>query len=60
MKVTVPDGVVVGDVTVAVKVTVCPVNEGFNDDFSAVVLVAGVTVCDSAADVLFAVSESPL
>jgi hypothetical protein len=39
MKVTVPVGVVVGDVTVAVKVTVCPVDEGFSDDFSVVVLV---------------------
>jgi hypothetical protein len=39
MKVTVPVAVVVGDATIAVKVTVCPLNEGFSDDFSVVVLV---------------------
>jgi hypothetical protein len=39
MNVTVPVGVVVGDVTVAVKVTVCPLKEGFNDDFNVVALV---------------------
>jgi hypothetical protein len=60
LNVTVPVGVVVGDVTVAVKVTVCPLNEGFSDDFTVVALVACLTVCRRAAEVLFAVSESPL
>jgi hypothetical protein len=39
MNVTVPVGVVGGDVTKAVKVTVCPLNEGFSDDFTVVALV---------------------
>ena len=60
LNVTVPVGVVCGDVTVAVKVKVCPLNEGFSDDFTVVALVAALTVCSSPAEVLFAVSESPL
>jgi hypothetical protein len=39
LNVTVPVGVVVGDVTVAVKVTDCPLNDGFSDDFTVAVLV---------------------
>jgi hypothetical protein len=58
--VTVPVGVIVGDVTVAVNVTICPLAAGFSDDFSAVALVVSVTVWGSAGEVLFAVSESPL
>jgi hypothetical protein len=60
MNVTAPVGVVVSEVTMAVKVTVWPLNDGFTDDFTVVALVVWVTVCDRAADVLFAVSESPL
>lgn len=40
MNVTVPVGLVVGDVTVAVNFTFCPVLEGFGDDASVVVEVA--------------------
>ena len=60
MNVTVPIAAYVGDVTVAVNVTFCPLSEGFSDDFTVVALVAWATVCDRAAEVLFAVSESPL
>jgi hypothetical protein len=45
MKVTVPVGLVVGEVTVAVNFTVCPVLEGFTDELTAVVVIAWLTVC---------------
>ena len=38
--------------TVAVKVTCCPNTEGFSDDVNAVVVLAGLTVCVTAEDVL--------
>ena len=40
VNVTVPVGVVVGDVTVAVNLTVCPAVEGFFEDTIVVVVTA--------------------
>ena len=40
-KVTVPVGVPIDAFTVAVKVTLCPSIEGFNDDVTVVVVVTG-------------------
>jgi hypothetical protein len=60
MNVTVPVGVVVADVTVAVNFTDCATTDGFNDDTTVVLVRAWSTVCISAADVLLAVCASPL
>ena len=59
MNVTVPVGVVVGEVTVAVNFTFCPAFEGFTEDTMAVVEVAFFITCFSAAEVLLACAESP-
>ena len=40
-KVTVPVSVAIDAFTVAVKVTLCPSIEGFNDDVTVVVVVTG-------------------
>jgi hypothetical protein len=56
---TVPVGPKDG-LTVAVNVTVCPVDEGFSDDVNAVVVLALFTVCVIAEDVLTAKLASPL
>lgn len=58
-KVTVPVGVPDEAVTVAVKVTVCPLVEGFRDDVSDVA-VASLTVCVKDEEVLDAKCVSPL
>lgn len=52
LKVTVPVGVPPDDVTVAVKVTDSPKVDGFTDEATEVELVAALTVCVNAADVL--------
>jgi hypothetical protein len=57
-KLTVPEGVAPGPVTVAVKVTIAPKVEGFGVAVSAVVLVALLTTCDTA-DVEALKLESP-
>ena len=54
LNVTVPVGVPVPEVTVAVNVTDCPNVLGFADDVSAVVVHAALTVCVTAVDVLVA------
>jgi hypothetical protein len=65
MKFTEPVGIVElpdGPVTVAVKVTDCPLADGFTDEPTTVVdaaLVAGFTTCVKAADVDVAKVESP-
>ena len=50
MKVTVP--VAVGGVTVAVKVTGEPYDDGLADEVSATVVFAAVTVCVSVGEML--------
>src|ERR1700722_3788879 len=61
VKVTLPNGSTpVDDVTVAVKVTFCPAEEGFADDVSTVVVEAGFTTSSNTEDVLFEDSSSPL
>jgi hypothetical protein len=61
LNVTDPVGVpVVEDVTVAVKVTACPTDDGFCDDANAVFVAALFTVCNIADDVLPASFASPL
>jgi len=57
-KFTVPVGAL--PPTVAVKVTLAPTVEGVSDVASAVVLVAGLTTCDSAELVEPALLASPL
>ena len=55
LKVTVPVGVPLPGATaatVAVNVTDCPKAEGFALDATAVVVVAWLTACDNAEDVL--------
>jgi hypothetical protein len=53
LKVTVPAGIPpVDEITVAVKVTACPTDEGLTEDVSVVVVVACVTVCERADDEL--------
>ena len=47
-------------VTVAVKVTTCPANEGLADELSAVVVASWFTVWISAAEVLVRKLASPL
>ena len=47
-------------VTVAVKVTVTPVLDGFSDDTTLVVVAPLLTVCGKGADVLAAKLASPL
>jgi hypothetical protein len=62
-KVTVPVGVPEPGglaVTVAVKVTACPDEEGLTDELSAVLVVPLFTVCVSAAEVLAMKLASPL
>jgi hypothetical protein len=56
---TVPVGPEEG-LTVAVKVTCCPKVDGFSDDVSVVVVLAALTVCGTAADVLPVKLASPL
>ena len=60
MNVTVPVGVVVADATVAVNFTEFPCVDGFFDEVTVVVVLACVTVCANAREVLFAFAESPL
>ena len=61
MKVTVPVTRVVGEVTFAVNVTVCPTLAGLREDFKAVVVVASLTTSGSAAAaLLLALYLSPL
>jgi hypothetical protein len=60
LKVTDPVGVPLNSgVTVAVKVTDCPKVEGFSDETTDVVVLALLTVWDSAFDVLAEKFESP-
>jgi hypothetical protein len=59
MNVTVPVGVVVGDVTVAVNVTACPTLDEFTEATMDAVEVAISTTCFRAADVLAAFAVSP-
>ena len=59
MKVTVPVAVPAVAVTLAVKVTRCPLMEGFSDEVSVVVVVA-FTVCVTDDDVLVKNFVSPL
>src|SRR4051812_30533511 len=59
LNVTVPVGVPVVALTVAVKVTLWPLFEGLRDDVSVVVVLA-LTVCVSDADVLVRKFASPL
>jgi hypothetical protein len=46
---TAPEGVPKADVTVAVKVTVCPTVAGFGEEINEVVVLAGLMVCANAA-----------
>ena len=59
LKVTVPVGVPPLDVTVAVKVTDWPDVDGFLDEATEVEVVATLTVCVSADDVLPRKSKLP-
>jgi hypothetical protein len=52
LKVTVPVGVPLGALTVAVKVTGWPYADGFSEEVSAALVLAWFTVWDSALDVL--------
>ena len=47
-------------VTVAVKVTDCPKHDGFNEDVTAVAVLALLTVCVRLAEVLVLKLASPL
>jgi hypothetical protein len=47
-------------VTVAAKVTPCPIVAGFGEEVSATLDVSGFTVCVSAGEVFPASLESPL
>jgi hypothetical protein len=58
--VTVPAGTPADEVTVAVKVTACPVTDGLTDAFSVVALEAPPTVSVTAAEVLAANVDEPL
>jgi len=58
LNVTVPDAVA-GE-TVVVNVTDTPKVDGFNDDVNVVAVGAGVTVCDTAEEVLVRSFVSPL
>ena len=60
LNVTVPVGVPLAAVTVAVKVTDCPRVEGFADEDRVVVLVILFTFWLRVGDVLVAKFESPL
>ncbi len=60
LKVTVPVGLAVDDVTVAVNLTVRPDFAGLSDDASVVAEVASFTTCVSVVDMLAACSVSPL
>lgn len=57
--VTVPVGVPAVAITVAVKVTVCPLVDGLSEDASEVVVLA-LTVCVRAGEVLDRKFVSPL
>ena len=59
LNVTVPVGVVVGEVTVAVNVTFCSGLEGLTEEATLVAEVAIFTFCFKSADVLFASAASP-
>ena len=59
MNVTIPVGVVVGEVTVAVNVTFCPVFDGFTEETTVVAEVALSTTCFKAGEVLFSFAASP-
>src|SRR5260370_42541894 len=60
VNVTVPDGVLEPvPVTVAVKVTVWPKTDGFDEALTAVLLLLPLTVCVIAAEVLVAKLVSP-
>ena len=53
LKVTVPVGdPVKAGVIVAVKVTACPLVDGFSEEVTLIVVVAFFTVCVNAAEVL--------
>src|SRR5438045_1683018 len=61
LKVTVPMGVLeLPPVTVAVKVTDAPAPEGFGDELTTVFVLAALTVCVMAGEVLELKFESPL
>jgi hypothetical protein len=60
MNLTLPVGVVVGEVTVAVNVTFWPGWEGFTEDTTVVVEIACSITCFRTADVLFAFAASPV
>jgi hypothetical protein len=60
LKVTIPVGVAVLELIVAVKVTACPDTDGFGDEVTEVALDARLTFCCSAGDLLPAKVESPL
>jgi hypothetical protein len=53
-KFTVPEGVPPDEVTVAVNVTDCPLDEGFALEANAVEVEAGFTTWDTALEVLAA------
>ena len=60
LKVTVPNGFSpVDEVTVAVKVTLCPDEDGFADDLSTVLVEAGFTTWFKTGEVLIADASSP-
>ncbi len=59
MNFTLPVGVVVDEVTVAVNLTFCPTFEGFSEDTTAVVVVALSTTCFSDLEVLPECAASP-
>ena len=52
LNVTVPVGVPLDEVTVAVNVTDWPNVEGLADDVSAVLVLTSLTTCETVADVL--------
>ena len=60
LNVTVPVGVPIEEVTIDVNVTAWPYVDGFSEEESAVELVALLTVCTSADEVLPAQLASPL
>jgi hypothetical protein len=59
VKMTLPGGDPVVEVTVAVKVTDCPKMEGFKEEVSATLLEIGITTWLTAADVLPATLTFP-
>lgn len=60
LNVTVPVGAPTPPVVVAVKVTVSPYVDGFNDEERVMVMLALFTTCDTATEVLALKFISPL